>query len=173
MWMIWMFWQCYETWVSLPRFKGPSVSCTIWQCNFNGWWVFVAGWSWYQGYMNLKPGVPDKMCMLYWRGSHFFTVILDIQRKHITCESFASSNESVIRALLSGSRRLFWNSTSQKGLFSFSDIDSSDYTFSIVHNAQSGARMWMVGFVISFLDDAGQRKHRVVFTRNIDILQSM
>jgi hypothetical protein len=21
---------------SLPRFKGPSVSCTIWQCNFNG-----------------------------------------------------------------------------------------------------------------------------------------
>jgi hypothetical protein len=61
---------------------------------------------------------PDKMCMLYWRGSHFFTVILDIQRKHITyCESNLHRQRIGDQSsLIGGSRRLFWNSTSQKGL---------------------------------------------------------
>jgi hypothetical protein len=129
-----------------------------------------------KGYMNLKPGVPDKMCMLYWRGSHFFTVILDIQRKHITyCESFASSNESVIRALLSEVHGgYFETARPRKGLFSFSDIDSSDYTFSIVHNAQSGAECGWWALLSVFLTMQGKEVNTESYSqRNIDILQSM
>jgi hypothetical protein len=116
--------------------------------------------------MNLKPGVPDKMCMLYWRGSHFFTVILDIQRKHITYESFASSNESVIRALLSAEvHGGYFETARPRKVFSVSVISTRLIIRFLLSTTHSRSRMWMVGFVISFLDDAGQSKHRVVFTK--------